>query len=224
MKRSTIVATAAAAALVLGTGKAMAAPAGGPARGDPWEMTLRVNDQLGDDNTLDRAKTTTDNSVGVGFGLFYNFDERWALGATFDWNDVDYDATWSTSRASYRMSGSTDTGILALDGLYYFRAGPISPYVSAQLGMAFINTDIPDGMPQNVCWYDPWWGYACGTYVPTHSETDFSYGAALGLRWDVSRNFFVRGEAGEQWIDVGGDVGTYDSTVFRIEAGWHLYH
>ncbi|NKF20782.1 outer membrane beta-barrel protein [Solimonas marina] len=211
---------------VLG-GAIAAAPAmaqqGALQRGGTWDMTVRVNDALGSDDTVDGAKTSTDNSVGLGFGLFYNVDAHWALGATFDWNQVDYDATIDGSRGGAHMSGKTDVGILALDGTYYFNPGPVTPYLRAQIGMAFIDTDIPDGPPQGVCWYDPWWGYVCGSYVPTHSESDVSYGAAMGLRWDVTRTFFVRGEAGQQWIDVGGDVGTYDTTVFRIEAGWHLH-
>lgn len=210
------------AAIVLGL-CVQAAPAAPGGRAGTWNAGIRLSDTLADDHDTDGARAHSDSSIGVGMGVAYNFSGHWALGAVFDWSSIDYDATLTSDRGvDYGLSGTTDVGVLALEGTYYFTEGRLAPFVSAQLGMAFIDTDVPDGPPQTVCWYDPWWGYYCGAYVPTHSESDLSYGAVGGLRWDVSRNFFVRGEAGVQWTEVGGDVGTLDSTVLRLEAGWRV--
>jgi hypothetical protein len=71
-----------------------------------------------------------------------------------------------------------------------------------------------------VCWWDPWWGYYCGSVVPTKSNTYFSYNAGAGLRWDVNRAIFLRAVAVRQWIDVGGPVGSPAMDQYRIDIGF----
>ncbi len=71
-----------------------------------------------------------------------------------------------------------------------------------------------------MCWWDPWWGYYCGTTVPTKTETDLSYMAGVGLRWVSPSTFFLRGLVARQWIDVGGGIGSPAVTAYRIDLGF----
>jgi hypothetical protein len=58
--------------------------------------------------------------------------------------------------------------------------------------------------------------------VPTHSETDLSYNAGAGLRWDSPQRFFVRAMVSRQWIDVGGSVGQPGFTIYRADIGYRF--
>jgi len=84
-----------------------------------------------------------------------------------------------------------------------------------------VDSNIPTGPPGNYCWYYPYGGYYCGTYVPTATETSFSYNAGVGFRWDFSREMFMRFGAQQQWTDYTGTVDNYPSnTVWRLELGF----
>jgi len=69
-----------------------------------------------------------------------------------------------------------------------------------------------------VCWYYPWYGTSCASYVPTQTATKFSYNAGLGLRMEMGKGF-IRALANQQWADVGGSYGSTSWTQYRIDFG-----
>ena len=73
-----------------------------------------------------------------------------------------------------------------------------------------------------MCWWDPWWGYYCGSTVPTKSEDYWSYNVGAGMRWDAKGALFLRGMLSRQWVDVGGGLGKPDFTQARVEVGWRF--
>ena len=83
----------------------------------------------------------------------------------------------------------------------------------------FFDTNIPSGLPQNVCWFYPWVGQVCTGVTPTYSTTRFSYNAGGGLRYNWGPNYFVRGLVNLQWIDFGGSYGTANLTQYRLDFG-----
>ncbi|HVY05653.1 MAG TPA: outer membrane beta-barrel protein [Burkholderiales bacterium] len=194
------------------------------ARAGHWDASLHVlyedSKSLGSDNG---SSAEVDSSAGWGFGVGYNFDNHWYVDMNFSARNADYTATTTPQPGNpnrpQNFSGTLSTDSFAVNGTYHFFDGALTPFVTAGLGATYVNTDIPSGLPVNVCWYDPWWGYYCGPVVPTKSDTYFSYNAGVGVRWDAPQSLFVRGLVSQQWIDVGGGVGQPSFTQFRIDIG-----
>ena len=87
------------------------------------------------------------------------------------------------------------------------------------IGWTFVDSNIPSGPPEGVCWWDPWYGYVCTAYQNTYTKNYFSYNLGLGARWDVYPGFFLRGSVGWQWMDLG-KAGTTDFMGGRLDLGY----
>lgn len=168
-----------------------------------------------------RASLKTD--LGTGFNFAYNVDNHWAFGLDFSWRSSDYSVTTTPDIGnpgpSFERSGKLDTSTTALTGTYHFSPARFTPLVTGSIGRTWIDTNVPAGPPVVACWWDPWWGQYCGPTVPTKSDVYWSYGLGLGVRWDSTGPFFLRGLVSQQWIDVGGNVGTPTVTQFRVDIG-----
>jgi hypothetical protein len=162
------------------------------------------------------AKTDTGYSLVLGYA--FNFDQHKALGVEFGWGSQDYRSTVIGSNGnSVNYNSSLDTWTVRFLGTYHFMEGNFTPFVTGGLGWTYVDTNIPTGLPQNVCWYYPWYSY-CTSYVPTATTTRFSYNAGAGLRLDSGKGVF-RFLVNEQWIDFGGGYGSGSVTQYRIDFG-----
>lgn len=194
-------------------------------RGGKWEGSVQVKYSDSQDiHGSNGSEGNIDETYGFGLGFAYNFNDHLSLGGDFSWSRPDYTATVTPAAgnggSAYTVSGSMDVFTAHAVATWNLLARPFTPFVSAGIGGTFIDTNIPSGVPSNVCWYDPWWGYYCGTTsAPTHNETYFSYNVGAGLRWDSRENWFVRGLVAQQWLDVGGSVGSPDMTQIRLDIG-----
>ncbi|MGE5247882.1 MAG: outer membrane protein assembly factor BamD [Verrucomicrobiota bacterium] len=164
-----------------------------------------------------------DSGLGLGLGVGYNFTDRFALHLDGSWVRSDYQAKIATSSAGSigrtSASGTLDVATVALNLSYYFLDGPLTPFVLGGIGWTFVDSNIPSGPPQGVCWWDPWYGYICTSYQNTYTKNYFSYNLGLGARWDVTSGFFVRGSVGWQWVDLG-TPGTTDFLGGRLDLGY----
>lgn len=196
-------------------------------RSNSWDVVLRTN-FIGDESVRadNRATVELDDTLGFGFGLIYNVSPRSSLGVDFDWANIDYDATTTPAQGNagdaFRYRGRLDITSMHAGGTYYFTEDVVQPFVTASLGVSHYDTNIPDGPASAVCWWDPWWGYYCNVDVPTKTDTKFSYGAGLGLRWNINDAYFLRGQYSRSWLDVGGGAGTPDLEIWRLELGISL--
>jgi opacity protein-like surface antigen len=166
------------------------------------------------------------DSWGWGFGFGYNMTEHWQFNFDIGWRSANYDATIvvedqddPNNSGPKDFTGRLDTSSSLFSATYNLLDKRITPYVSGILGWTFIDTNVPTGPPQNWCWWDPWYGYICSSYIPTRSETDFSYGGALGLRLDVGQSVFLRAAYHKIWIDFK-NVGAEDFDAFRLDIGF----
>jgi len=196
-------------------------------RAEKWEFTLQLRYLESEDISGDNgSRATIDSDYGFGFGFAYNFNDHFSLGGDFGWSQPDYKATVTPAagngNSAYTVSGTLETFSTHLVGTWNLLARALTPFVSAGVGGTWVDTNIPAGLPVNVCWWDPWWGYYCGPVHPTHQDTYFSYNAAVGIRWDSKDTWFVRGLVGEQWLDVGGAVGTPSFTQYRFDLGFRF--
>lgn len=170
------------------------------------------------------ANATTDTGYGFGIGFARNFNPNLSAGIEFAWGSSDYRSTVlpgpGNSGAPVNVRGTVDTGTVRFTGTYNFLTSPLTPFITGGAGWTYVDSNIPSGPPQGVCWWYPWWGQVCGSYVPTASTTKFSYNAGLGLRQDFQQ-MFIRGLVNEQWVQIGSS-GTTAWTQWRIDVGWRF--
>ena len=188
-----------------------------------WEGFLSANYLNGETVDFDGgASAEIDGDMGWIFGFGYNFNENLALDMELGWNSVSYTGTRVAQNpppATETYGGWLDTTSTRFNLTYNFMAKTFTPFVSANIGWAWIDSNIPSAPPQTGCWWDPWWGYVCSGYQPTYAKSEFAYGAALGVRFDLKDNIFLRGIVGEQWVDVNNTNSTPSFTNYRFDFG-----
>lgn len=96
------------------------------------------------------------------------------------------------------------------------------PFVEDGIGWSYIDSNVASGPPQGICWWHPWWGYICELFVDTLSSTEFSYGGALGFRYELVGNSFVKASYNYWLLDTGGPRVDPILETFRIEYGWRF--
>lgn len=164
----------------------------------------------------------SDTGYGLTLGYAYNFDQHKALGVEVAWGSADYRATVQPGvgnvNSATDIRGTLDTWTVRFLGNWYLTKGDIAPYITGGLGWTYIDTNIPTGLPQNVCWYYPWYGSYCAAYVPTATSTKFSYNVGAGIRAELGKGF-IRAGVNEQWMDFGGSYGSSAFTQYRIDFG-----
>jgi outer membrane protein W len=164
------------------------------------------------------SKADLNSTWGLGLGLGYNFNDHFQLNGTFGWNTRNYEATVVDSTGkNLKYNNTMETFNLTLNGVFYFLKGDFSPFVSGGIGYSSWDTNIQNGPTQGSCWYDPWYGYVCTTYVPTKTSESFSYNAGLGIRYDVNRSFGMQAGYYKTWVDVSSASGTPDIDIWKLD-------
>ena len=155
---------------------------------------------------------------GFGFGAGYNFNDHFQLNGMFTWNSRSYDATVVQQDSSTVKYGNTlETTTIGLNGNYYFLDKNFTPYISGMVGYTWVDTNIQNGPPAGYCWWDPWWGEVCSPYVPTKTESNWTYGGGLGLRYDFNQRFSLQGSYNKSWMDFDNSSGTPDFDFWRLD-------
>jgi opacity protein-like surface antigen len=208
-------------AVIASTMYASAASAEGSSRhrADTWEFSLQfIDTSSAIINGEGGASVDINSDWGFGFGFGYNYTDQLQLGGTLSWSQRSYDATTvDSSNNLTNYSNYLDTSTFALNGVYYFMDKNITPFVSGGIGFTYIDTNIQDGPASGSCWYDPWWGYICNSYVPTKTQTDFSYNAGIGLRFELNRDFSIQASYNKIWIDISQATSTPEFDAWKID-------
>ena len=193
--------------------------ASGIGRADSWEFHLPIIYAADAEFSGNRGSSVDFNDdVGISLGGAYNVTDRLQLGALIDWNSRSYDATVVGGDGSAsRYNSDMDSSTISLNGTFFLLKGKISPFLTGSIGYTFIDTNIENGPPQDVCWWDPWWGYVCNEYVPTRTESDLSYGAGVGLRVDMNEFFGLECSYNKSWIDIDNASETPDFDMWRLD-------
>ena len=198
---------------------------GDAARAKRWEFSLQLPDVQGKNYSFEGGSSArTSNTLGFGVGFAYNLSNHLNLGMDFNWYSMDFDATIQpgagSGQAAFTTRGTADVSSVMFNATYHFLSGPVTPYVAAGIGGTYVDSNIQTGPAVPVCWYYPWYGYYCGTAVPTASNNFFSYAGGAGVRWDVSRQMFLRAGATRQWLDASGNSSSDGTTTWRIDFGF----
>ena len=176
-----------------------------------------------------------DSTTGVKIGTGWYVSPHLAIGMNFAWANTSFNGTvCSTSIACnaanppsvHIENGHVDFSTLNFDGTYTFLDGPFKPFIVGGLGWQWLNTNIASAPPQTGCWWDPWWGYVCSTWQPTHGSSSFIYQVGGGLQFNFSRTFAVNVDYRYTWFELSHSTGTPALGSVELMFVWRFpgYH
>lgn len=187
-----------------------------------YEFTLQI--PYLESQTLDfdgRARAEIESDPGFGFGMAYNLTDRFSLIGNLSWNSTDYTALRVLDGGGIdQLSTELDSWNIGFGGDYYFLTGKFSPFINAGIGANYIDTNVPSGLPDTVCWWDPWYGYICAQDTPTHDEWSYFYSYGAGVRLDFGLSTFVKAGYYESVMDFDNASGSPKFTSWRLELGF----
>lgn len=192
-----------------------------------WQFTVPITFTTNHSVSGDGGSSVDLNSdVGWGFTFGYNLNERFMVGFETTWLSANYDANIvvdengdGTSDGTAKLGGTLDAFNLQGVGQFNILEETLfTPFVRANLGLTYTDSNIASSPPQGSCWWDPWWGYVCGTWQPTYDRTSFSFGGAVGVRADVSRSFFLELSVNGLWVNFANDTPFLNG--IRLNIGW----
>jgi len=192
-------------------------------RAGEWNLSLMAVYQ-GEESVSGEngSGATLKDDWGFGFAVGYNFNNHLALSGEFTFLDPNYDYTIVPDEPNptpETFSHQASIFNAMLKGTYNILSGPITPFIDVTLGWRNIDSNVASGPPATGCWWDPWWGYICRQFWNTYSDNGLTYGAGIGIRWDVSRDVFLRASYSAMKADTGSSADpTFD--MGRLEVGW----
>ena len=202
-------------------------PAADSERAGKWQTSIPITFTSGVSYDAE-AQTSVDiqDDVGWGFGFGYHLNPNLLLGTEFTWLSANYDASISTDNnadfipdTEVTVSGTLDATNWQFFGQWNILKGRFTPFLRGSFGWTWVDSNIPAGPTTGTCWWDPWWGYVCNTWQPTFGDTAFSYGAGLGVRAELTPQFFVEGSYNLLWVDFdNSDTPSLDG--WRMNIGW----
>ncbi|MCP4292922.1 MAG: outer membrane beta-barrel protein [bacterium] len=164
------------------------------------------------------ASLSMEDDLGWGFGLGYNFNEKFNLGFMFSWRSLGYNAqaiSQDDPNDLFNYNGTMDTSSMVISGFYTPMEGTITPYINGGIGWIGIDSNIYAGS-NGYCWWDPWWGYICGVYDQTYGTNAATYELGVGLDVKLNHNLFVRIGYDHGWVNLDA----YDGAdMFRFDIG-----
>jgi opacity protein-like surface antigen len=198
----------------------VSAAASAQSRDTGWEFGGDVIYQSSQDVDFDDGGTTEfEDDIGISLYAGYRMSPRLEFQFGLDWSSIDYQAEYESQVIPGTLV-NVDAEIEAFTPFakvnFNFLEGPLTPFVTAGIGWSFIDTNIPDGLPQTGCWWDPWWGQVCGTYQSTRSTDAFTYDVGLGVRWDLSTGYSLRFAYEKHWFDVDNAPDAPDFDKFKL--------
>ena len=190
-------------------------------RGGKWEAAFQLIGNMSESSSGEGGSSLDiDSEIGIGFALGYNFDSRFALNFDGSYIKPDYKAVFNTEDdglTSVKHHMSVFSG--QLNAVWNIVDGPLTPYLQAGIGWTYIDSNVADGPPSTGCWWDPWWGYICRNFYSSYDETNFSYGAGVGVRYEFGYRNFVKASYNRYEIDLGGDAADPQFDIWRLEIG-----
>ena len=173
-----------------------AAAAEASERAMKWQMSIPITFTSG--SSYDSEEGTSidvNDDLGWGVGFGYHLNQRFMVGADFTWLSANYDAHVATDfdgdqvpDDSVDISGTLDAANFQLVGQYNILPGRITPFVRGSLGWTWVDSNIPSGPTQGVCWWDHG-GAMCATPGSPPSRTrrsPMAWPPASARKWPAS--------------------------------------
>ncbi len=191
-----------------------------------WTEVYGIGQYLhSDDITFDSPSGDTkikmdDTGLG-GFGIAYHFNNHFSVhgdlmfgGATFSGNVP----TELGNTIHIKQDALLQTGRFNVD--WNIINTRLTPFLTAGIGYQYLETELENAPPVGYCWWDPWWGWVCYYDHPYAWETDFTWNAGGGFRWNVTDHFVVKATAGATWLEYSGGHGITTQLEGIFSIGW----
>ena len=221
--------------LVLSPALALAQWSNSGGRSQTWEFSVGAIYQdsfsVGGTATDGGARVPNTSSLDVSgqlgftFNGTYNFTDHLALGVDFDFLRPDYTATLvpdDPNEDTLRINHTASQFNGRIKGTYNLMDGSFTPFVDVGIGWSNFDSNVADGPPVTGCWWHPWRGYICSNYFSTFSSTEFSYGAGLGLRYELLGDGIIKAAYNYWELDSGGQSSDFALEGFRVEFAWRF--
>jgi opacity protein-like surface antigen len=201
---------------------ALSATASAQDRAGSWEMGFIVSDTSSEALAGGSGSSlSVEGDLGWGFTTNYNITNRLAIGGDFIWSNPDYQAKRVLDNGSTQtINAELDVATLHLKGTFYLTEGALAPYIEAGGGWTAVDSNIVSGPPTTAAG-----GIRGGLHLHVvlrhHSETRTSWTYGVGLRWELSDEFVVRGSYGLLEIDAGNSEDA-EMEVLRVDFGWRF--
>lgn len=206
--------------LFLVTIEASAEPRGGT---NEWSLNLLV---VGTKHYAFEGGATARNDGGAGIGLTvtHNLNDYFAVGADATLSTFGYRARVApgtgNAGAGYDAEADMETGALRLHATWNLLAQPLTPFLTAGVGVIFLQTDRALDPPANACWVYPFYGQVCGAKAPTNTLARLTYGAGAGLRFELPhKQGFIRAFVSGEWIEISEALSTVGTVQLRTDWG-----
>lgn len=161
-----------------------------------------------------------DSSVGWGFFVGWNWTENINLSYRFMLNKPTYVATLipddlvnNPIETGYKMSKLVNQ----FNATYNILKGSFTPFISGGIGYAKLDSNIPTGLDEAACWWDPWVGYICAADWNTFETSEFTYNVGVGVRWDFGDLLFTKAAYSREFLSL--DKGSLDFDYLTVELG-----
>ena len=145
---------------------------------------------------FEKLELELDDTVAGGLGIGYNLNEN--LNVNFDMFFASTDMTGKY----YSRQAKVDTDMIGMDVNLEFnilkRADtPVTPLITGGIGcIRFENDDLKIG------------------------ETDFSYNLGAGVRWEITKNFFIKGIYRATWTKLEDSDGNIMLDGMTLNVGY----
>jgi len=191
---------------------ALAQGQGSRGLGGSWEWSISGIYQGSEGSSSGGGSSIdVDNAFGLGFNVGYHLNDHFMLSGEFEWLNPDYRATIVSENGDVESFSHDLTQFnFRAKATWNLLEGPLTPYVDVNAGWTYLDSNVANGPPIVGCWWVWPWGYICDGYYNTYTETAFSYGAGLGLRYR-----FIGGSMLKLSYNgyVLNDLGTADPTL-----------
>lgn len=190
--------------------------------GNKWEWSIAALYQDSDSSGgSGGSRLDIDSDWGFGFTLKYFLNPKLAIGGDIEWIRPSYTATLVDDQGTSETFSHTFTQFNGrLKATYDFTENNLSPFVEAGIGWTQFDSNVADGPPIVGCWWHPLWGYVCSGYYNTITETNFSYGGALGLRYRLRGGSMVKLSYNAYQLDGSSAQADPLLNALRLEVAW----
>jgi opacity protein-like surface antigen len=192
--------------------------------GSNWDFSIGAIYQTGKSaGGSNGSSLQTSDEVGLGLTLGYKLNRWFTIGGDFDYLSPRYSAVLvsendPTDTIDINHRATQFNG--RIKGTLNFMEGPFVPYAQLGIGWSSFDSNVADGPPQTGCWWHPWWGYICSNYYRTYGSSEFSYGVAVGARYEFAGGTFLNLSYDYWELDTGGSRANPGLESIRLLYGW----
>jgi opacity protein-like surface antigen len=207
------------------TPSARAQLSGSGAQAHDWDFFIGPSFSLSQNVNFDGgSKADIGSTTGFKIGGSYWLTNHFAVGGYYGYANSNFSATVQGANGNTNTSienGHLYTNVFMFNGRYALLDGPIRPYGLIGLGYNWTDTNIANGYSSG-CWWDPWWGYYCGTYAHTKNSSGVAYQVGAGVEVNFSRSFSMTAGYNETWVDWAHSSSTPGFGTIDVMFQWRF--